>query len=169
MSFFLWSDLVLIRHSKSTQKACLLNYYISASYCLTFLLFLLTCRPSPPISFFFLPLFFFLNFFVPPPHLQHHTLRLCSLLLSLVLYGCGSIWAYDRWGRLAGTHRDISVWLLPGQQDRLCAYVCVCVLMCSVTLPLCLPATFCLNSPIPGGTATQTEADSHTHISSISQ
>lgn len=115
--------------------------------------------------------FFFLkNQLFLCPHLTSNT-TLCAFALfsSPVLYRCGSIWAYNSWGHLTGTHGDFSVWLLPGQQAD-CVHiecVCVCVLMCSVTLPLCLPATFCLNSAIPGGIATQTETD--THISSISQ
>lgn len=129
MSFFLWSDLVLIRHSKSTQKACLLNYYISASYCLTFLLFLLTCRPSPPISFFFLPLFFLKTFLCP--HLTSNT-TLCAFALF------SSLWFFTG---VAPSGHTIGggVWPAPTgiflcgccrASKTGCVHMCVCAFWC---------------------------------------
>lgn len=102
------------------------------------------------------------------PHLTSNT-RLCSFALffsSSVLYRCGSIWAYNRWGRL-GWHPQGYVCVAAARPaGRLCAYVCSCVcvsfLMCSVTLPLCLPATFRLHSLIPEGHS-HTEKFRRTH------
>lgn len=78
---------------------------------------------------------------------------------------------YNRCGWLAGTHRDVFCVAAVGPAGRLCVCVCVhasvCVLMCSVTLPLRLPATFCLQSLIPRGTATH-KKDGDAHITSIS-
>lgn len=75
---------------------------------------------------------------------------LCALFLLLLqsftdMVRCWHIIGGGVW--LAGTQRDTSVWLLWGQQSD-----CVCVLMCSMTLPLPLPATFSLHRLIPWGT-----------------
>lgn len=123
---------------------------------------------SMPASALILPFFYYFTFL--SPRLTWNT-RLCAfpLFFSLFYASVAPSGHTIGEGDLAGTHRDISAWLLPDQQADcapVCVSECVCLLMCSVTLPLCLPATFCLHSPIPEGHS-HTERHKHTHRSNL--
>uniref|UniRef100_A0A8D3DV68 Dedicator of cytokinesis 4b n=1 Tax=Scophthalmus maximus TaxID=52904 RepID=A0A8D3DV68_SCOMX len=73
-------------------------------------------RSSPQLFFLF---FFFFSFSPQTPR------SVPLLSSSFILYQCGSIWAYNGWGQLAGSHREYFCVTSVGPAGRLCACACV--------------------------------------------
>lgn len=138
--------MLFLKRNKSSKNVSALNYPILPYRCGSLLLNI--CPRLP-----------FVLFFELPPHFERHT-RCPFPLPPSFPYWCGSALAYKTWGG-GGMDR----WYPQGcfcvaavrPAGRLCVAVCVC-LMCSVTLPRRLPATFCFPSLIPQGTVTRGRA-----------
>lgn len=157
----------LKNHLKKLSNSCLKNIFLLSLLSFDVLLFSVTFVPTSPFrSFIF--------FYFPRVHLTLYA-TVCAFSVSSFQFltaRCGRAMGVCGWvagrlpaGRLARSLASAGVFLC-GFSRASRQTVCASVLMCSVTLPLCLPATFCLHCLIPGGTATEREGD--TQITSIS-